>query len=114
MTKAMLAVLLIGAVLATDGDAQKDAAVALAKKTLAGKLGVAADAVVLDKAEAVEWSDASLGCPEKGMMYAQMLVPGHRVSFKVDGKTHVVHVGGTRAVMCGDAARKPARPETKK
>jgi len=114
MSRILIAALLVGAAMAAALDAPKDAAVALAKKTLAGKLGVAAAAVQLDKAEAVDWADASLGCPEPGMMYAQMITPGYRVSLKVGGKTHDVHVAGTRAVMCGADARKPARTETKK
>jgi hypothetical protein len=111
MTRILIAALLFAGMAAAQ-DSPKDAAVGLAKKTLAGKLGVAVEAVQLDKAEAVDWADASLGCPEPGMMYAQVITPGHKVSLKVDGKTHVVHVAGTRAVMCG--GRKPARTETKK
>lgn len=30
-------------------------------------------------AQAVTWSDGSLGCPEPGMMYTQALVPGYRI-----------------------------------
>ena len=113
MSRILIAALLFGAVAAAL-DAPKDAAIALAKKTLAGKLGVAAAAPQLDKAEAVDWADASLGCPEPGMMYAQLITPGYKVSLKVGGKTHDVHVAGTRAVMCGGDVRKPARTETKK
>ena len=113
MSRILTAALLFVAAMAAAEDAAKDAAVGLAKKTLAGKLGVAVETVQLDKAEAVDWADASLGCPEPGMMYAQMITPGHKVSLKVDGKMHEVHVAGTRAVMCG-GARKPARTETKK
>jgi hypothetical protein len=113
MTKNLTAVLLLGAAMVNAQDSQRDAAVSLARKTLCAKLGVSSEAVKLDKAEAVDWADASLGCPEKGMMYAQMLTPGYKISLTVDGKTHDVHVAGTRAVMCKDA-RKPARTETKK
>lgn len=52
--------------------------------------------------------------PQKGMLCAQMLlVHGYRVTLRVDGKTHAVHVAGEQAVMCADA-RKPARPQTRK
>jgi hypothetical protein len=33
-------------------------------------------------AEAVTWSDGSLGCPEPGMSYTQALVPGYRVRIR--------------------------------
>jgi hypothetical protein len=108
MTTATI-VFLLGAMTAT-ADAERDAAVALAKKQLGTALGVAESAIELDKAEAVDWSDASLGCPEKGMMYAQVITPGHRVSLKAGGKSHVVHVGAGRAVVCGASRKPPARP----
>jgi hypothetical protein len=96
--------------MAAAADADRDAAVALAKKQLSAKLEVAADSLELDKAEAVDWPDASLGCPEKGMMYAQMLTPGHKVSLKSGGKTYAVHVGGGRAVVCDGSRRAGASP----
>lgn len=43
----------------------------------AQKLGVAPDALVVTKAEAVTWPDGSLGCPEPGMFYTQALVDGY-------------------------------------
>ena len=96
MTTATI-VFLLGAMTAA-ADAERDAAVALAKKQLGTALGVAEDAIELDKAEAVDWSDASLGCPEKGMMYAQVITPGHKVSLKAGGfglnltaASHVIH-----------------------
>jgi hypothetical protein len=43
--------------------AAHDAAVKLARSTLAHDLGCAAADVALIDAEAVEWSDSALGCP---------------------------------------------------
>jgi hypothetical protein len=37
---------------------------------------------VLIGAEAVTWSDGSLGCPQPGMAYTQALVPGYRVRLR--------------------------------
>lgn len=111
MTQGAIGILLLGLAMAPAEDKEQVAAVALAKKTLVAKLGVSADAVQVDKAEAVDWPDSSLGCPEKGMMYAQMIMSGYKVSLKVDGKTHAVHVGGGRAVVCGASSK--ARPQTK-
>ena len=45
----------------------------------ARRFNVAESAVVLARAEQVTWSDGSLGCPEPGRMYTQMLVAGFRV-----------------------------------
>lgn len=37
-------------------------------------------------AEAVLWSDGSLGCPQPGMAYTQALVEGYRVVLEADGE----------------------------
>jgi hypothetical protein len=53
--------------------------------------GVDPSAVRVVTAEAVTWSDGSLGCPEPGMMYTQALVPGYRVVVEVDGEERHFH-----------------------
>ncbi len=52
----------------------------------ATEAGVEPDAVEVVVAEAVTWSDGSIGCPEPGMMYTQALVPGYRLVLEVDGR----------------------------
>lgn len=65
--------------------------------------GVDASQVQVVAAEAVIWSDGSIGCPEPGMMYTQALVPGYRVVVEVDGEAlhfHAAETGGFR--FCAD------------
>lgn len=38
-------------------------------------------------AEAVEWPDTALGCPEEGFSYAQVITPGYRVVVEAGGET---------------------------
>jgi hypothetical protein len=45
------------------------------------------------RAESVVWSDGSLGCPEPGMMYTQVLVNGYWVVIEAAGKTYDYRVG---------------------
>jgi hypothetical protein len=40
---------------------------------LAKRLAVPVDEITLLEAKSVIWPDASLGCPEEGMQYAQVL-----------------------------------------
>ncbi len=56
--------------------AKAEQAIRLAREDLARRLGLAPEAIRLVSVEAVEWSDASLGCPQPGMMYAQVITPG--------------------------------------
>ena len=53
--------------------------------------GISADEIAVVAAEAVTWSDGSLGCPQEGMEYTQALVPGYRVVLEVDGDELYFH-----------------------
>lgn len=81
--------------------AAHDAAVELARSTLAREIGCAAADVALIDAEAVDWSDSALGCPQPGMMYMQMITPGYRVTLEHAGRRYQVHTdAGQHAVRC--------------
>lgn len=55
--------------------------------------------------EAMDWSDASLGCPQEGYAYAQVITPGHKLVFDLAGASHAVHTNtdGSHMVICPDA-----------
>jgi hypothetical protein len=77
----------------------------------AGKrTGLAPDALKVLSAEAVTWSDGSLGCPRAGMLYTQALVPGYRVRIQAGGQVLDYHAGrsGKVAVCPAGLAREPA------
>ncbi|MCS7222278.1 MAG: hypothetical protein RML36_15530 [Anaerolineae bacterium] len=74
--------------------------VAQAVADLAGRLAIAPDAVQVRAVEAVEWPDASLGCPQPGMMYAQVITPGYRIVLEAAGKTYEYHSSYTYVVYC--------------
>jgi hypothetical protein len=71
-----------------------------ARQDLIGRLNVASDKISLVKAEAVQWPDSSLGCPEPGMMYAQVITPGYRVVLDYAGKEYEYHAGNNRVTLC--------------
>ena len=48
-----------------------------AKEDLAQRLSIPISDISLVEAKAVIWSDSSIGCPQPGMMYAQVLTPGY-------------------------------------
>ena len=77
-------------------------AVSWARADLAERLKVSVEQVRLVAVEYVEWSDASLGCPKPGMMYAQVITPGYKVVFEAGGERYEYHsaVGSDRAVLC--------------
>ena len=53
----------------------------------------AADEITVISTEEVEWGDASLGCPEPGTMYAQVITPGYFVVLESGGETYDYHTG---------------------
>ena len=68
--------------------------------------GLAADAgsFRLDGSESVQWSDASLGCPQEGMMYAQVITPGYKLVFDFEGTSYAVHTNSdaSHMVVCSE------------
>ena len=68
------------------------------------------NSVVLTRAEQLTWSDGSLGCPQPGQVYTQMLVPGYRVVAKTVAGELTYHTDTHgNAVTCGVVPVKPAR-----
>ena len=63
-----------------------------------------ADLAVLS-AEAVTWSDGSIGCPQPGMMYTQALVPGYRVRLRGPGGEMDYHTSARGALVLCPAGR---------
>lgn len=51
----------------------------------AERTGAATDALDVTRAEQVQWSDGSLGCPEPGMFYTQAIVLGYHVEVTAPG-----------------------------
>ena len=70
-------------------EATVDAALADAAK----RTGLKRTDLKVLSAEAVTWSDGSLGCPQPGMMYTQALVSGFRVRIRAAGKELDYHAG---------------------
>jgi len=73
------------------------------------RTGIARSQLELLGAEAVTWSDGSLGCPQPGMMYTQALVPGYRVRIRAGGEVLDYHAGrsGPAAPCPADRAQPP-------
>lgn len=62
-----------------------------ARKALATELDLPEADLDIAVDEAVTWPDTSIGCPEEGMSYAQVLTPGHRVILRVGYEEYAFH-----------------------
>ena len=79
--------------------------VRLAREDLAGRLGLtpASEAIRLVSVEPVQWSDASLGCPQPGIMYAEVITPGYLVVLEARGEEYRYHTDLERLVVLCEA-----------
>jgi hypothetical protein len=82
----------------------------LARADLAEKLGLAKEEIDVQSVEAVQWRDSSLGCPEEGKMYLQVITPGYRVVLSAGGETYEYHTDRSRAVLCDPEGRLSTAP----
>lgn len=79
----------------------KAAVVDAAKRDLAQRLGIKEQTIELvGQVEEVTWPDASLGCPEPGKMYAQVLTPGHKLTLRSGGKLYEYHAAKGVVKLC--------------
>jgi len=76
-------------------------ALAAAVAHLTEKTGVPDSDIRLLSMEAVEWSDASLGCPQEGFMYAQVITPGYLIILEAQGQSYEYHSDqAANVVLC--------------
>lgn len=63
-----------------------------AKRLAAETLQIEPSRLEITQIEAVTWPDASLGCPQEGYLYAQVLTPGYKAILAAGEETVEVHL----------------------
>jgi hypothetical protein len=72
-----------------------------AKGDLAQRLSIPENEIILLKATDVVWPNSSLGCPQKGMVYAEVLTPGYLIILSVENQEFEYHASrGTELIYC--------------
>ncbi|MBL7159913.1 hypothetical protein ISS85_05530 [Candidatus Microgenomates bacterium] len=74
--------------------------VSQAKENLSQKLDVNKDEIRLTQIEPVDWPDTSLGCSSPGMLYAQVITSGYKITLEGRGKSYIYHSDFKRVVSC--------------
>jgi cytoskeletal protein RodZ len=79
-------------------------AVEKAKQDAAKQAGVPVAQVTVVSARAVQWPDSSLGCPQPGYAYSQVVTPGYLIVLRAGGKTYEYHSdrAGEEVVTCAN------------
>jgi hypothetical protein len=81
--------------------ADADASVRAAINDLAARLKIAPDNVQVVSVQAMDWPDTSLGCPQPGMFYAQVITLGYRIVLSAEGNQVQYHADKKgRIVTC--------------
>ena len=77
-------------------------AVKAAIEDLVSQQIVSASEISVVAVEATDWSDSSLGCPQEGFMYAQVITPGYLILLEAGGETYQYHTNqtGDNVVLC--------------
>lgn len=68
--------------------------IATAKNDLAGRLGLSLDQIEVVEVLAVVWADGSLGCPQPGVAYIQVLTDGMQIVLRAGGALYSYHSAG--------------------
>jgi hypothetical protein len=95
---------------AAEGYGEAQLLVDQAQADLAARLNVAVEAIVVESVEAAEFPDASLGVPEPGVTYAQVVTPGYVIVLAVDGAAYEYHADGERVVRVPAVGAGPSDP----
>jgi len=77
--------------LPTPSDSSLQNLIGKARQDLARRLSISTDQINLAGAMEVTWPDASLGCPQEGMAYAQVLTPGYLILLVYAGNEFEYH-----------------------
>jgi hypothetical protein len=71
----------------------------LARQKLAEELEISVDQIKVVTADPTYWSDTSLGCPQPGMTYSQIVTPGYRVTLVVGNTLYTYHTDTKQTVV---------------
>jgi hypothetical protein len=80
-----------------------DTVIQAALDAASAQLGVPSDNLLVVMTAQRDWSDSSLGCPEPGRAYAQIITPGFIVTIDTDDLATEIQAHtdrGVRAVIC--------------
>ncbi len=85
----------------------------LTTQDLANRLSVLPEEISLVEVTTMEWSDSSLGCPQEGMSYLQVITPGYRIVLQAKDQAFEYHTTrGSYFVYCASPVPPFSKPES--
>jgi hypothetical protein len=80
--------------------AEDSSPASIAQRAVAERLNVSTDELQVVQSEAVDFGSPALGCPQPGMMYAQVITPGYKVIVAYGQQRFDVRVSGKSGRIC--------------
>jgi len=75
--------------------------IATATDDLAKRISIPKDQIQTKEATEVVWPNSSLGCPQPGMVYAEVLTPGYLILLNANNQDYEYHAGkNSEAFYC--------------
>jgi len=68
----------------------------LSMQDLGSTMGVGQEEIEVVQADYVTWPDSSMGCPQPGYQYMQVLTNGSRIRLRANNRVYQYHSGGNR------------------
>ena len=85
----------------TPANAAMQSVIEKAKEDLVQRLSISVAEINLIEITEVEWSDSSLGCPQPGMEYLQVITPGYLIRLEANETQYEYHSNkDTYVVFC--------------
>jgi hypothetical protein len=81
-----------------------------ATEDLAQQLSISISQIHLEDAKEVIWPDASLGCPQPGMMYAQIQTAGYLIKLETNNKIYEYHTDMDNTVILCESTSEEKNP----
>lgn len=72
----------------------------LAVNTVSKQLSINPANIKVIHVSDMNWPNSSLGCPQPGIQYLQMITRGSLVLLQANRKAYRVHIGNNRAIIC--------------
>ncbi len=88
-----------GTLPAAQGQSVEAAMLDLVKQDLAKQLSVTVDQITVVSVTPMEWPDSSLGCPQPGMAYSQIVTPGYRIILSQGQKQYDYHTDRSATIV---------------
>lgn len=85
----------------TPVDSTLQALIEKAKEDLTQRAVISMSQIQVVEATEVEWPNSSLGCPQPGMSYLEVITPGYRIALEANGTQYEYHSNkSTLIVFC--------------